>query len=169
MWTIFQLNSRQSGRHIAQVGYLPMSETWSAVTGLHSQRIEWEMLLSQLPCGHPDKMPWLIVAYALCTTLALHSDDSTNYASLPRSRSRPDGKRPIVCHPALTNNYCERTAGRWPNYFFFCFFWFYLGHHISSLLFHLSRGGRFCKRLTVAYNYMTLWQLPGLSVNVSCR
>ena len=31
-------------------------EVRSAVSGLHSQRIEWEMLLSQLPCGHPDKM-----------------------------------------------------------------------------------------------------------------
>ena len=34
----------------------PMSEAWSAMSGLHSQRIEWEMLLNQLPCGHWDKM-----------------------------------------------------------------------------------------------------------------
>ena len=33
----------------------PMSEAWSAVSGLHSQRIEWESLLSQLPCGHSDE------------------------------------------------------------------------------------------------------------------
>ena len=33
-----------------------MSEAWSTVSGLHSQRIEWEMLLSQLHYGHPDKM-----------------------------------------------------------------------------------------------------------------
>ena len=33
----------------------PMSEAWSAVSGLHSQRIEWELLLSQLPCGHSDE------------------------------------------------------------------------------------------------------------------
>ena len=58
----------------------PMSEAWSAMSGLHFQRTKWEMLLSQLPCGHPDKrslnqlMPWLIVAYALCTTLADHPD-----------------------------------------------------------------------------------------------
>ena len=28
----------------------------SAVSGLHSQRTEGEMLPHQLPCGHPDKM-----------------------------------------------------------------------------------------------------------------
>ena len=28
----------------------------SLVLGLHSQQIEWQMLLSQLPCEHSDKM-----------------------------------------------------------------------------------------------------------------
>ena len=40
-------------------------------------------------------MRWLIVAYALCTTLADHPDtqsDSTNYASLPEVRSQGQGR-----------------------------------------------------------------------------
>ena len=32
-----------------------MSEPWSAMSGLHSQQIEQEMLLGQLSCVRPDK------------------------------------------------------------------------------------------------------------------
>ena len=34
-----------------------LPDVWALrlVSGRHSQRSEWEMLLNQLPCGHPDK------------------------------------------------------------------------------------------------------------------
>ena len=59
LWTPLQKNKereRERTKKDVKILSFPMSEAWSAVWGLHSQRTEWEMLLSQLPCGHPDKM-----------------------------------------------------------------------------------------------------------------
>ena len=48
--------SERTKKEDVKILSFPMSEAWSAVSALHSQRIEWEMLLSQLACGHPHKM-----------------------------------------------------------------------------------------------------------------
>ena len=76
-----------------------MSEARSAMSGLHSQRTEWEMLLSQLPCGHPDK-----------TVSCWHSVDSTNYTSLPEVQSQGQGRGSVANGLLSVTGYCSR----WP-------------------------------------------------------
>ena len=90
-------------------------------------RIEWEMLLSQLPCGHSDKTAFNALTHCcirpMCNARwpSWHSVDSTNYASLPDVRSHGQGHGSVAnglladdCWFCQIFQICVRSFKAWP-------------------------------------------------------